>query len=130
MIRLAALFLVGFIPACQADETVAGYGGSEKTWVLAELDGASFSASATMTFPEPGRVAGKAPCNNYSGEMSVPYPWFEVGPLMATRMACPDLDQEVAFFAALSEMTLAEVLGDILILRNDAGREMVFKSGD
>lgn len=130
MIRLAALFLVGFIPACQADETVAGYGGAEKTWTLTELDGAPFTATATMSFPETGRIAGRAPCNNYNGEMSVPYPWFEVGPLMSTRMACPELEQEGLFFAALGEMTLSEVLGDTLILRNDAGREMVFKAAE
>jgi len=130
MIRLAALFLVGFIPACQADETVAGYGGADKTWALTELDNAPFTASATMTFPETGRIAGRAPCNTYSGEMSVPYPWFEVGPLVSTRMACPELEQEGIFFGALGEMTLSEVLGDTLILRNDAGREMVFKAAE
>lgn len=45
---------------------------------------------------------------------------------MTTKRACSDLDLESRFLAALREMTLSEVSGDILVLSTPAGREMVF----
>ena len=55
------------------------------------------------------------------------YPWFELGLMRATRMACGDLPAEREFFAMLATMTLAEVSGDVLILSNPDGAEMVFQ---
>jgi heat shock protein HslJ len=118
------------LTACQADETVRAYGGADKTWRLVSIDDTAFAASATLTFPEPGRIAGQAPCNAYSAEMSVPYPWFETGPIAATRATCPDQQAETLFFQTLGEMTLSEVLGDTLILSTPEGRLMLFKADD
>lgn len=114
--------------ACQSDESLAAYGAADKTWVLIELDGTPFTARATLTFPEAGKLAGQAPCNRYFGAQTVPYPWFKAEGVGSTKMACPDLDAESTYFKALSEMTLSEVLGDTMILSNDDGREMVFKA--
>jgi heat shock protein HslJ len=128
--RLLALLFVAVLNGCMDDETVAGYGGAEKIWVLTELDNAPFTARATLQFPETGRIAGKAPCNSFTGAMTVPYPWFEATQVASTRMACPDMAEEGAFFKALSAMTVSEVLGNVLILSNEDGRQMVFKSDD
>jgi heat shock protein HslJ len=62
--------------------------------------------------------------------MTVPYPWFDAGPIASTRLACPALDAEVAFFAALGQATLIEVGGDTLILSNPDGLKMVFTAAD
>jgi len=113
--------------ACQEDESISGYVSSESTWVLSELDGAPFSASATISFPEPGRVEGQAPCNRYFGNQQAPYPWIALSEIGATKMACSDLPAEAEFLKALEEMTLVEVSGETLIMSNDAGREMVFR---
>lgn len=126
MKRRASLIGLGFLAACQGDETVRAYGGADKTWVLTELDARPFPARATLTFPEPGRIAGEGPCNTYAAEMSVPYPWFEAGPIRATKRACPDLASETLFLKALAAMTLSEVLENTLILRTADGLEMVF----
>ena len=128
MIRLIAAFALLFGTACVGDESLAKYGDSGKVWSLSEIDGAAFGALATMEFDEAGWIKGQAPCNRYSVQQKAPYPWFEVGPTMATKMACPDLAAENAFFTALSAMTLSEVGNTTLILSNDAGRTMVFKS--
>ena len=98
--------------------------------MLTEIDGQAFPARASIAFPEPGRAAGEAPCNSWSAEQTAPYPWLELGPIASTRMACPDLGQESIFFQSLEAMTLAEVQGPILILSNDAGLEMVFRTQD
>ena len=59
--------------------------------------------------------------------MSVPYPWFEVGPIRATNMACPDLQKEAEYLKILQQMKLSEVLGNVLILSTSEGPNMVFK---
>lgn len=128
--RLTLMLATLFLTACIGDETVAGYGGADRIWVLTELDGTPFADRATLQFPETGRIAGEAPCNRYSGVMTTPYPWFAATQVVSTRMACPSLDAEAKFLEALTAMTLSEVLGDVMILSNDAGREMLFKAGD
>lgn len=125
---LIPLLLLLTTSACKSDETISGYVDRNATWRLIELDGKPFSARATISFPEKGAVAGNAPCNSYRARQSVPLPWFELGPILSTKMACRDLAAEQMFFDALENMSLAETLGDTLILRDDTGREMVFKT--
>lgn len=127
MIRFSVLaFALPFL-GC-ADETVSGYADPSATYRLAEIAGTPFAARATITFPEEGRIAGDAPCNGWRATQSVPYPWFEVGPIIATKRACSELDQEAVFLTTLAEMTLVEVQGPVLILSDDTGREMVFEA--
>ena len=125
MLRTAfALMLT--LAACAQDETLSGYAGVGSTWQLTSLDGDAWAHPGTLEFPEAGQITGQAPCNRYFASVDAPYPWLTLGPIGATRMACPDLAAETQFFEALSAMTIAEVTGDVLILTNDAGREMVF----
>ena len=124
---LALPALLG-LSGCFGDETVSAYGAAGKTWQLVELEGSPFMGRATLSFPEPGRISGEAPCNRFTAAQEVPYPWFDAGPIAATRMACPELDQETAFLAALERATLVEVLGDTLILKDDSGVLMVFRA--
>ena len=128
MIRAAMIVSAFFGLWSCGDETLSGYGATGVVWQWAELDGQSVAARATLIFPEEGRIEGEAPCNRFSGVQTVPYPWFKAERIAATKRACPDLAAEAAFLEALSEMTLAELAGDVLILRNDAGREMVFRA--
>ncbi|WP_420857307.1 META domain-containing protein [Marivivens marinus] len=125
---LPLVLLPFLLAACDPDESLTAYGAADTVWQLETLDGAPLGAAATVEFPEPGQIAGQAPCNRFFGEQRAPYPWFEVGPLAATRMACPDLDKEQNFLSALAAMTEVEVAGDILILRGDDGREMLFRA--
>lgn len=125
--RTTVLILLLGLLGC-ADETISGYADGTAVYRLAEIDGAAFTARATIAFPEEGRAQGEAPCNGWSATQSAPYPWFELGQVLATRRACPELEAESRFFEALGVMTLAEVQGPVLILTNDAGREMVFEA--
>ncbi|MGR3291115.1 MAG: META domain-containing protein [Paracoccaceae bacterium] len=127
MLRLF-LILPILLAACLNDETISGYTDPDAVYHLEELGGSVFTARATISFPEQGRIAGKGPCNSYSASQNAPYPWLELGLIAATRAACSDLATERAFFQTLGQMTLIEVLGDIVILRNDARREMIFRS--
>ncbi|MEO0379637.1 MAG: META domain-containing protein [Pseudomonadota bacterium] len=126
MIRLFAVAVFGLIPACQSDETVAAYGAAEATWTLVELNGAPFSERATLLFGEDGQVSGQAPCNRFTFTNGVPYPWFESGPIASTKMACPNLETEGAFFKSLSNMTQVVLADGRMVMANDDGGEMVF----
>lgn len=134
MNRLTVAMLVALcavtLGACWGDETVSAYGGAGKIWRLAELDGADVTYRATLGFPEPGQIAGEAPCNSFQGAMTVPYPWFEVKEIVSTRRACPELEAETVYLSALSAMTLSEVLGETMILSTPEGRSMVFTAAE
>ncbi len=125
---LACLASALALAACIGDETVSGYAPPGVVWTLVELNGAPFPAQATLQLDGPGRLSGQAPCNSYAAAQTVPYPWFAVEELVATERACPELAAETRFFEALEAMTLAEVLGEVLILSNDTGGEMVFEA--
>lgn len=128
MTRATVLALTVLISACQVDETVTGYGAAGKTWHLIELNGAPFAATATLQFPERGKIVGEGPCNRFSAAIPVPYPWFEMGPIQSTKLDCAERDAETAFFDALVSMSQSEVLGDVMILRTENEEEMVFKA--
>lgn len=115
---------------CQTDETISGFAGTYTVWTLSDISGADFPARATIELLKPGQIAGQAPCNRYFASQDVPYPWFKVGPIGATKMACPELTHETVFLATLSRMSLAEVTGTTLILSNDDGETMVFYAPD
>lgn len=118
------------LTASPVDETIRSYGGGDGTWQVVEMNGVPFEGDATLSFPKAGQVAGKGPCNRYTASMIVPYPWFEVGPIAATRMACPDLTLESAYFEALQSATLSKVAEGQLILSNDDGEVLVFKPAE
>lgn len=126
---LFALLIPLALSACKYDETISGYTDASAVWTLVELDGRPFTARATIAFPSKGKVAGQAPCNAFASTQTVPLPWFKLGPILSTKMACPDLVAEHNFFEALGAMTLAETLANTMILSTEDGREMVFKSG-
>lgn len=127
-VACAAVYLSTLALAGCADETLSAYGAGDKIWVLESIDRARISGEITLTFPKPGTVSGKASCNRYNASQSAPYPWFTIGPILSTKMACPGLNLERRYLSALSEMSISEVNGDTLILSNDAKREMIFKA--
>lgn len=118
--------IIALVGACVRDETVRNYGASDRIWQLVELNGNPFAETASLSFADTDRISGSGPCNSFAGTMSVPYPWFKAEALLSTKMACPALSQETLFFTSLGQATLAEVLGDTLILSNTDGLEMVF----
>ena len=116
MTRFAAISVLSLaaLAGCLRDETISGFVPENAVWTLTE--GPGLPAGATIAFPQPGQVTGQAPCNRYTAVQSAPYPWIDIKLGAVTKMACPALDQEADYFAALSAATLVEVVGDVLIL--------------
>ena len=122
--RLLALPLL--LGLCAPDETISGYADPEAVWRLDTLHDAPFAAEATLRFPAEGEVTGAGPCNGFTATQTLPYPWIGIGPIRATRRACPALGEEARYFDALQAATLIEVSERVLILTDEAGRESVF----
>ena len=108
--------LCASLAACAADETITAYGAGDRVWRVSEINGAAFEPTATISFATAGTVTGTAPCNTFTARQMAPYPWIELGPIAATKRACPDLAQEATFFETLSAVNTADVLGGTMIL--------------
>ncbi|MFV2002625.1 MAG: META domain-containing protein [Paracoccaceae bacterium] len=109
-------------------EAVPGSVDHNTTYRLIEIDTVPFQRLATISFPAPGTIRGKGPCNSFAAELTAPLPRIQIGAIRATRRGCPDLAQETLFFNALESMMWIEISGATLILRNEAGRELVFQA--
>lgn len=112
---ILALPLMASLMAWLKDETVSGISQGD-LWVLQEIDGAPVSVRVTLSFPEEGQVQGEAPCNSYFADQRAPLPWFEAGPIAATKRACPELELEAQYLSALQAVNLAEITGDVMLL--------------
>jgi heat shock protein HslJ len=117
---LSALSLAACVtPALSGDEI------SGVDWHLVGLEGLPVTFSAVMTF-DGDQVGGKAPCNSWGGKNQTVLPAIRLGPIRVTRMACPDLAAEAAFFEALQAMQRAELDQGHLYLTGPEGRLMEF----
>lgn len=123
----AAVAATLLLAACSPDETVSGQVAPDDVFVLSLMDGQPVAARITIRFPQKGRMAGQAPCNRYFAQQTAPLPWFEPGPIGATRRACSDLPLEQRYLNALAQMTLAETQGDVLILSGGADRRLEYR---
>ncbi|MGB5843331.1 MAG: META domain-containing protein [Anaerolineales bacterium] len=99
--------------------------------IVSVLEGSEITAY----FDEDGHLAGTAGCNNYSGSYQVDGEKIsiELGPL--TMMFCEQpegaMDQETAYLGALESAVSYRILGDELVMQNEAGQEVLkFKASD
>jgi heat shock protein HslJ len=94
-------------------------------WHLVGLEGQEVAWTASLRF-DGEKVTGKAPCNRFFGTNGAALPEVSFGAMGATKMACPDLAAEDAFFDALSAMQRAELDQGHLYLIGPEGRIMEF----
>jgi len=102
-------------------------------WVLRRLDGQEgepLPGQATLAFAF-GQVSGSTGCNQFQGSVSEgeSATSLVIGPLITTRMACPELlmDQEQAFLERLGQAEVFQFLVGDLVL-SGANGAMVFSS--
>ncbi len=91
-----------FAPAAPAAAGLAG-----TSWVLAGLGNLPLPGNVQVTaqFGTDGTVSGNAGCNTYSGSYTVDGVSIAFGPLISTRIACPEAQMvvETAYLAALGK---------------------------
>jgi len=103
-------------------------------WRLIALNNGRMAVTSVLAdtevhieFGDDGRVAGHAGCNRFSGPYTADAATrrFRAGPLMTTRMACPQPDgrmgQETQFLAALARGETYRRSGESLEIRSGDG---------
>src|ERR1700759_3192201 len=73
-------------------------------WKLEDLGGAAADhGDATLSFPEPGKIAGNGSCNRFFGSAEINGDAIKLGGIGSTRMACPEpiMAQESKYLEAL-----------------------------
>ncbi len=89
-------------------------------WRVQDLGGEGVPADAegTLDFAEAGRIAGRAFCNRYSGQVQISGSSIRVGPLAVTKMACGQAanERESRFLQALQGAERYTVDGSTLAI--------------
>ncbi len=122
---LGFLIVALMLTACGADKTADAAKSLEGEWVLQTLNGAPLLSGAAITaLFEGGTISGYSGCNSYSGPYTVKGATFKPGEVAATLMACMEdgvMEQEQAYFEALSNAAKFRLTGDRLELLDKSG---------
>ncbi len=124
------LFLAGFafvmLQGRQMAESNLGGGGASITgvdWrpVLVGAETMPNDSGMFVRFAVDGSIGGNGGCNGFSGSLEKTDSGIAIGPLGATRRACPApiMDRESAFFEALQKTTKFQPGSDRLQLLGD-----------
>lgn len=130
MIRiLAAIAAVAGLAACQdaGQRSVALLQPGDR-FAVTRIDGVAAPDGVTLEVGAGGRIAGRAPCNRYGGQLTEGGGAMAVGALLMTRMACADPARTLAetrFGNALGAVTAARPAGDGIALVDPEGRERI-----
>ena len=93
------------------------------SWLATDIGGKGIAdgVRSTLTFTEPGKVAGSGGCNRFFGAVTMDGPSIEFGKMGSTIMACPPplMEQEARYLDALGEGKRFEVRDGILLLFSD-----------
>ena len=113
---------------------VAGTPGVEGDWTVISVlyDDAIRSVvvgtDLTADFAADGTLSGNTGCNNFRGDYTLEGEKLRVGPLTATKDACPTKEaseQEAGYLAALESAVRIEQAGPELTLLNSKGQMAV-----
>jgi heat shock protein HslJ len=119
----AALSLAACVSPALSEPEIAGV-----DWHLVGVEGMEVDWTASIRF-EGDKVSGKAPCNRWFGTNSAALPAVAIQAIGATKMACPDLAAESAYFETLQAMQRVELDQGHLFLIGPEGRIVEF-AGD
>ena len=126
---LAALAVVAGLDACQdaGQRSVALLQPGDR-FAVVRIDGAPAPDDVSLEVGPGGRVAGRAPCNRYSAQLTEGGGAMAAGALVMTRMACADPARNLAetrFATALGAVTAARRTGGGIALTDPEGRERI-----
>jgi heat shock protein HslJ len=75
-----------------------------------------------------GKISGTGGCNTYSAPAKFVRGMTEIGPIVATEMACDKLESEQAFFSALERSRAFRVEGANMTLFDEDGKPLILLS--
>lgn len=122
LLFLAGIAFVMLQGRQMAQQNMPGGGASMtgKNWQPTVVGAESMPEDSGMfvQFDVDGSIKGNGGCNSFSGSLEQSDSGVAVGPLRATRMACPEavMNRESAFMTALQDAKKFETGGDRLQL--------------
>lgn len=118
----------GIVMAAMSFNAEAGAGLRGSSWFVDSVKNAApFDRSKTsFTVSAEGKISTTIGCNRIGGAATIGKSKISIGPLMATRMACPGglMDLEQGFTSALEQAATYVIEGETLRLL-DAGGEII-----
>jgi heat shock protein HslJ len=122
--RMTAAGLL-MLAGCAASPPLAGTLAGP-AWTLESIAGEAPARPSTLRFEE-GRLAGQGPCNRYAGAWRIEGGALSIGPLVATRMACPEpaMAQEARLLRLLDSARLERLTADRLEIIGADGARLV-----
>lgn len=80
-----------------------------------------------LQFGADGQLSGNGGCNRFTGGFQLNGQKLTIGPVAATRMACPEPIQsfEFSYFEALQAVQIVNLKDDRLVLRDADGQQLV-----
>jgi heat shock protein HslJ len=115
------------LSACQADEiTEHKQDMPTRAQLTAWNTGAFRDVSAILGADD---ISGQAHCNRFRGEVSFNETdgTITIGPLISTRMACPQLSSEAEFLSQLQSVSTFTKLSNGIELRTPTGETFHFE---
>lgn len=94
-------------------------------WAVVEVSSSPATIEQTMTFLEDGSVSGEGGCNSFGGMYEAKGHALALMNVFSTQMACPDLDAEGAFFAAMTSVAAWAAEDGSLLLLDAAGETAI-----
>ena len=98
---------------------------TDQVFTLISVEGQPAPYRADLHLAE-GKITGQAPCNRFFGTLTYDATRFRIENIGATRMACPDLDHETAFFALLDKTRQIDRREGQITLLDDAGSPLLY----
>ncbi len=105
-------------------------------WMLVTLDGKKIEIGAGSEHPsmelhlKDGKIIGTGGCNRFTGSVTFHKDKMAIGLLAATRMACPEMSLESAFFEAISDNSYSYVLDNNQLVLSNTSHQLVFQKTD
>jgi heat shock protein HslJ len=118
---IALAVIIGLAAAMHAAGGTTRLAGS--VWTFAD---AQDPKARYVEFTADRHVQGSGGCNRFTGTFMESGETLKIGPLAATRMACPPeiMQLENAFFQMLAATKRAEIIERDLVLRDEDGAEL------
>jgi len=113
--RRPVMSCVLLLAACAAPAPSPAPADPTGEWLLASLQGEPVADPMSLTL-RAGEASGVGPCNRFRGSAKLGGESIALGPLVATRRACPGLALENAWLGALTDATRFAVAGPVLTL--------------
>jgi len=92
-------------------------------WIVNSIDGldSPFSGRVTLRFStDPNTISGRAACNMFTAGYNLGENQITFDQVASTKMMCPDMNTERAFFSALAKVTSYRLQdGNLILLENE-----------